>query len=168
MTKKRHTRIGTTLDGPTDQDLKDHPELCAQADIIRPTGFVDSHLIFAKDRTFPDPDPPAGGKPCTYRLEPQGLVLEPMKDGFRPLYVFKEGDPKPYDFTNHSKLVPARVLTLLYNLDTYRILIQMERKNLNLILVILGVATIIVLGIYAWLNYGHGQLPDIPFLSGGK
>jgi hypothetical protein len=143
--------------GPSKKDIKEHPELYIEVDIIKETtGMIESHIIYATERKFK-----LDGS--TYNLKPYGLILEPMHDNFLPLYVFKEKNPLPIDFTNKNKRVPGRVLTLLYNLDTYRILIQMERKNLNLILVILGVVTIVILAIYGWLNYGHGQLPKLPF-----
>ena len=139
--------------------MKEHPELYIKLKIIQEnTGMIQSHYIYAKERQFKH-------EGTTYKLKPYGLQLEPMHDNFLPFYMFKEKNENPIDFTNRNKKVPARVLTLLYNLDTYRILIQMERKNLNLILVIIGVATIIILAVYGWLNFGHGQIPKIPFLS---
>jgi hypothetical protein len=141
-----------------------NPELDIRVDIIRKDSeIIDHYKIYAKDRKFS-----VDGDKTVYKLKPKGMMLEPTKASFNPMYVYKEGDPEPYDFHNYNKRIPSRVINLLYNTDTYRTWLEMERKNLNLILVIIGVATLVVLGIYAWLNYGHGQIPNIPFISGGK
>lgn len=144
-------------------DIKEHPELNIQINLIRKdTGFIEEHGVYATKNKFKIES--IGG--FEYELKPYGLVLEPTKDSFKPFYVFKEDEKHPMDFSNKNKRIPSRVLTLLYNLDTYRILIQYESKNINLILVIIGVITLVVLAIYGWLNFGHGQLPKIPFLNG--
>jgi hypothetical protein len=141
------------------QEMKEHPELDVEVNIImKETGFIETHHVFAKDNKFKYKDD-------TYVLDPKGLVLEPTKDSFKPFYVFKEGEKKPWDFSNKNKRIPSRVLTLLYNLDTYRILIVYESKNINLILVIIGLITLGVLAVYGWLNFGHGQLPKLPFIG---
>jgi hypothetical protein len=144
-------------------NIKEHPELNIQVNLIRKdTGFIEEHSIYATKNKFKI----ESVSDFEYELKPSGLVLEPTKDSFKPFYVFKEGEKYPMDFSNKNKRIPSRVLTLLYNLDTYRILIVYESKNINLILVIIGVITLVVLAIYGWLNFGHGQLPKIPFLNG--
>jgi len=141
------------------KEIKEHPELNIEVNILMKDGFIETTSVFAKDKTFKH------GK-TTYKLDPKGLILEPTKDSFKPFYFFKEGDSKPWDFTNKNKRIPSRVLTLLYNLDTYRILIVYESKNINLILVIIGIITLIILVAYGWLNFGHGELPPLPFIGG--
>jgi len=123
--------------------------------IKKHTDFIESHREYAeKGKVKIDG--------FTYKLKPEGMILEPTKDSFLPVYFFNEGNDIPYNFKNLNKRIPSRVINLLYNTDTYRTWLEMERKNINLILVIIGIATLIILGVYAWLNFGHGQLPKIP------
>jgi hypothetical protein len=153
--KKKESKKNDEKKEPSKKEIREHPELYIKVKIIKDiTGMIESHYIYASERKFK-----LGN--TTYKLKPYGLILEPMHDNFLPMYIFKEGKEYPIDFTNKNKRIPARVLTLLYNLDTYRILIQMERKNLNLILVIIGIVTIGILAVYGWLNYGHGQIPKL-------
>lgn len=139
------------------QDIKKSPELYVKINIInKDNGMIETFYTFAKDRNFKH-----NGK--KYKLKPEGMNLIPLKNSFMPFYVFKENETTPYNFKNQNQRVPARVLTLLYNLDTYRILIQMEFKKLNFILVILGIITLILLIIYGYCNFT--DLP-IPYLRG--
>jgi hypothetical protein len=145
------------------EEHEKHPELDAEIMILDPlSNIIQIDHVYAKDKTFKH-----DGEKTEYKLKPKGLNLIPFKDTFVAHYLFKKGESEPYDFTNKNKRIPARVLTILYNLDAYRILICPERKNLNLILVIVGIVTLVVLGIYAWLNYGHGALPNLGHLVGG-
>jgi hypothetical protein len=141
------------------EEIHEHPELNIDVNILMQDGFIETTSVFAKDKKFKYKDD-------TYELDPKGLILEPTKDSFKPFYFFLEGIKKPWDFTNKNKRIPSRVLTLLYNLDTYRILIVYESKNINLILVIIGIITLVLLAIYGWLNFLHGALPPLPFIGG--
>jgi len=102
----------------------------------------------------------------TYHLANKGMILEPTKEGFVQMYVFNEDEKEPYDFKNYNKRIPSRVINLLYKTETYRTWLQMENKNINIIIVIVGIATLIILAVYGWLNFGHGHLPNIPFIGG--
>lgn len=94
-----------------------------------------------------------------YNLEPYGMILVPLKNGFRPVYYFKENHNKPIDFTNKNKNIPARVISLLYNFDTYRILIEKEFKKMNLILVILSIVILVILCVYGYVNFTNLPIP---------
>jgi hypothetical protein len=143
-----------------DEERLKHPELDIDVNIMeKNTNIIRSMSVYAEGNKFKYDG-------TTYKLNPKRMILQPTKDSFRPFYMFKEGNPNPIDFENKNKRIPSRVLTLLYNLDTYRILIVYENKNLNLILVIIGVITLILLVVYGWLNFLHGQLPNIPFING--
>jgi len=140
--------------------IRENPELYIEVNIItKEHGIIKTDYVFAKDRKFEHTG--SDGKTTTYQLQPSGLVLNPMKGSFLPAYYFKEGNSGPISFANKNKRVPGRIISLLYNFDTYRMLIQVEIKKLNLILVILNVATLITLFIYAWGNWGHWQIPKI-------
>lgn len=143
--------------------IKEHPELYVEINILNTeSNIVESEYIYATESKIKK-------NGFTYKLDPTGMNLQPTTKGFVPSYFFIMNKSKPYDFTNMNERVPSRIITLLYNLDTYRVLIQPERKNINLILVIIGILTLICLGIYAWINYGHGQIPDLSgLLPGGK
>jgi len=144
------------------KQIKDHPELYVEITIYNPTSnILYSEYIYAKEHKYIKDK-------FTYDLDPIGMNLQPTNKGVMPSYLFVKGNKKPYDFTNKNQRIPSRIVKLLYNPDTYKILIQPDRKNLNLILVIIGVVTLIVLGVYAWLNYGHGQIPDFSAFTGGK
>ena len=146
----------------TEQELEKNPELNVEIMILdRKTNIIEITHKFAKGKKFEYDD-------FKYKLTPTGLNLIPHKEGFVAHYLFIKDKEDPYNFTNMNKLIPARVLTILYNMDAYRILIQPEHKNLNLILVIIGVITLVVLAIYAWLNYGGGYIPTVgPIVNGG-
>lgn len=146
----------------SEQEITKNPELNVEIMVLdRKTNIIEITRKFAKGKKFTMPD-----DECKYKLTPTGLNLIPHKGGFVAHYLFVKGKEDPYNFTNMNKLIPARVLTILYNMDAYRILIQPEHKNLNLILVIIGVITLAVLGIYAWLNYGNGYVPTLGPLVG--
>jgi hypothetical protein len=146
----------------TSKMIRDHPELYVEVTVYNPkTNILYSEYIYSTERKYIRDN-------FTYELDPIGMNLQPTNKGVIPSYVFIEENKKPYDFTNKNKRIPSRIVKLLYNPDTYKILIQPDRKNLNLILVIIGVVTLIVLGVYAWLNYGHGQIPDFSHIFGGK
>jgi hypothetical protein len=138
---------------------KKNPELDVEINIIKKdTGFIESHKLYAENRKVTIDN-------IIYNLKPDGMILEPTKDSFLPVYFFNEGVKEPYNFKNLNKRIPSRVINLLYNTDTYRTWLEMERKNINLILVIIGIATLIILAVYGWLNFAHGQLPKIPFIN---
>lgn len=144
----------------SEQEITNNPELNVEIMVLdRKTNIIEITRKFAKGKKFKHGD-------FEYKLTPTGLNLIPHKDGFVAHYLFVKNREDPYNFTNMNKLIPARVLTILYNMDAYRILIQPEHKNLNLILVIIGVITLVVLAIYAWLNYGNGYVPSFGPLVG--
>lgn len=136
-----------------------NPELNVEVNIVKKkTGFIESHRVYAEGRKITIDG-------FIYELKPEGMILEPTKDSFLPVYFFNEDNREPYNFKNLNKRIPSRVINLLYNTDTYRTWLEMERKNINLILVIIGIASIVILAIYGWLNFGHGHLPKIPFIN---
>lgn len=148
----------------TSKMIKNNPELYIEVIVYDPvSNLLYSEYIFSKDKgrkyEF-------DGDEIKYELDPIGMNLQPTNKGVIPSYLFIKGNKKPYDFTNKNERVPSRIVKLLYNPNTYKILIQPERKNLNLILVIIGVVTLIVLCVYAWLNYGNGIATITKWLSG--
>jgi len=133
--------------------IRENPHLYCEINIIeKKTEMIQTFYTFAKDREFVHNN-------FIYKLEPEGMNLIPTGDSFIPLYVFNEGSTNPVDFKNMNERIPGRVLTLLYNLDTYRILIQMEFKKLNLILVIIGIATLIILFAYGYIHLTDAPIP---------
>jgi hypothetical protein len=134
----------------TQKMIKQNPELYVEVTIYNPkSNMLFSEYIYATERKYVKDDD-------TYELDPIGMNLQPTTKGMIPSYVFIKGTKKPYDFTNKNLRIPSRIVKLLYNPDTYKILISPEHKNLNLILVIIGIVTLIVLGLFAWFNYGNG------------
>lgn len=134
----------------TQKMIKQHPELYVEVTIYDPaSNMLESEYIYASEHRYVKDKK-------TYELDPIGMNLQPTNKGIIPSYVFIKNHRKPYDFTNKNQRIPSRIVKLLYNPDTYKILIQPEHKNLNLILVIIGVVTLIVLGLFAWFNYGNG------------
>lgn len=157
---KKLIKRGKTPIPVPEKPIASETELATQIMILDPNTNVISienlktkNNIHQKDKT-------------KYRLKPKGLNLIQHGDGFVSHYLFIKNKEEPYDFTNKNKRIPARVLTILYNLDAYRILIQPERKNLNLILVIIGIITLIVLSVYAYINYCGGEIPSLTGIVG--
>lgn len=139
----------------TQEMIKENPHLYCEINIIEDkTEMIKTFYTFAKDRSFEF-------NYCIYELKPEGMNLIPTGDSFIPLYVFIEGKKDPVDFKNINEKIPGRVLTLLYNLDTYRILIQMEFKKLNLILVLIGIATLIILFVYGYIHMTDLPIPYV-------
>lgn len=148
---KRRKKEDLNTNRITQEMIKENPHLYCEINIIEDkTEMIKTFYTYAKDREFKYND-------VTYKLEPEGMNLIPSGDSFIPLYVFNENMIEPVSFKNMNERIPGRVLTLLYNLDTYRILIQMEFKKLNFILVIIGIATLIILFVY-----GYVHLTDLP------
>jgi len=134
----------------TKKMVAQHPEIYTEVAIYYPeSNMLMSEYIKSNERTYTN-------NKFIYDLDPIGMNLQPTNKGIIPSYLFIKNKTKPYDFTNKNKNIPSRIVKLLYNPDTYKILIQPEHKNLNLILVIIGVVTLIVLGVYGWFNYGNG------------
>jgi len=145
----------TLPDGITQEMIDKNPHLYAEINIVeKKTGMIRSFITYAKDQRFTYEN-------FNYELQPEGMNLIPIKNSFCPLYVFLEKHKNPVDFKNKNKHVPGRVLSLLYDLDTYRILIQMEFKKLNMILVILGIVSIIVLAVYGYINFTDMPIPGV-------
>jgi hypothetical protein len=144
----------------TSKMIKSHPELYVEVTIYDPdANMLSSEYIYAKEQKYKQ------GK-TEYELDPVGMNLQPTSKGVMPSYLFIKDHKKPYDFTNKNQRIPSRIVKLLYNPDTYKILIQPDHKNLNLILVIIGVVTLIILGLYGWFNYGNGLETITKLMSG--
>lgn len=134
----------------TQKMVKNDPDLYIEVTIYDPkSNMLESEYVKSSEHQYKK-------EKTTYELDPIGMNLQPTNKGMIPSYLFIKGKKKPYDFTNTNKRIPSRIVKLLYNPDTYKILIQPEHKNLNLILVIIGVVTLIVLCVYAWFNYFNG------------
>lgn len=92
-------------------------------------------------------------KSKTYNVKADGIVLIPKRGYFSPTIFYKEGKSNPINFENTNKGIPSRALTLLYDLRLYRTLIQIDKKNVNLILIILNIVSLIMLSAIIYCMY---------------
>lgn len=126
--------------------IKENPENYMQVNIIKKNDMIETFYKYLEKKTFT-----YWGK--EYQLESEGIILLPRKGYFIPAIFFREGHKNPIIFVNKNKGIPSRAMTLLYDLRLYRALIKLEEKNINIILIILNIVTLILLSVVIYCMY---------------
>lgn len=129
-------------------DVFDHPDRYIEVNIKGENRIFTNLFIYAKEKQFEY-------KRRKYTIDPNCIYVLPKKQGFIPTIFYKEGDSKPLSFKNTNKGIPARAMSLLWNLRLYRQLVIVEDKNINWLLVVVVLAQCILLGVGIYLRFFH-------------
>lgn len=143
-TKNEDTKVSTkSVDMKT---IKENPENYMQVNIIKKNKMIETFYKYINKKTFTywSKD---------YDIDSKGIILLPRKGYFIPAIFFREGHKNPVIFDNKNKGIPSRAMTLLYDLRLYRALIKLEEKNINIILIILNIVTLILLSVVIYCMY---------------
>lgn len=134
-----------------DGDKETNPEKYLEINIIKKDKFrmIETIYKFIKDTSFK-----YDGK--NYDIDSKCIFLTPYKKSFMPTSFYIEGYRKPLQFVNENKHIPCNALTLLWKYKLYKVLMSLEEKNINFILIALLIASMVMYGISLYFKYGGG------------
>ena len=89
-----------------------------------------------------------------YNIDSKAIFLVPCKKSFMPTSYYIEGCKKPLEFTNMNRGIPCNALSLLWKYKLYKVLMELEEKNLNFILIVILLASMIMYGVSMYFQYG--------------
>ena len=131
------------------EKIEQHPDRYLEVNILKKNRIIDTFYVYADKYKFKYND-------VTYNVRSKAIILLPKHDYFIPAIYYKEGVTNPVSFENKNKGVPSRILTLLYDLRLYKMLIQLERKNINIILIVLCIISLVAFGMLTYALYNNG------------
>lgn len=131
--------------------IKNNPDKYIEINMIRKNRIVDTFYKYTDETSFK-----YKGKKFT--IDSDYMLLIPKKDYFIPTLFYLQSKTKPLDFENHNKGIPSKILTLLYDLRLYKMLIKIEQQKINLFIVILDFIILCILGGVTYLLYNGGVL----------
>ena len=129
--------------------IKEHPDRYIEVNILKENRIIDTFYVYANEYKFKYNN-------FTYIVKSKSILLLPKHDYFIPTIYYKENIKNPVSFENKNKGVPSRILTLLYDLRLYKMLIQLEQKNINIILIALCVVSLCAFGMLTYALYNTG------------
>ena len=133
------------------KDIKENPELYIKTNIIRKNTIIDTTYVMTKNKKFK-----YDGK--EYNVDESKNLHEPKGNYVIPTSYYTEGDPNQLSFKNLNKGIPSKILTLLFDPHLYSILINIEEKSTNWILIILTIVNIILMGVVTYGLYSNGLI----------
>lgn len=133
------------------KDIKENPELYIKVNIIRKNTIIDTTYVMTKNKKFEY----EGEK---YNVDESKNLHEPKGNYVIPTSYYTEGDPNQLSFKNFNTGIPAKILTLLFDPHLYSILINIENKSTNWILIILTIANIVLMGVVTYGLYSNGLI----------
>lgn len=127
----------------------ENPEKYLEINIIKLDKFrmVDTFYKNIKDKEFK-----YDGK--KYTVDSKCIFLTIFKKSFIPTSYYIEGCTTPLEFKNENKHIPCNALSLLWKYKLYKVLMQLEEKNINFILIVLLIASMIMYGVSLYFRYG--------------
>ena len=149
-------------------DVKRHPELYIEVNVVKKSRVVDTFYIDAERKTF-------NYKKKECKVKEDAIYLLPTKLGaFMPTTYYKEGDPDPKGFKQTNKGITGKALSLLYMEQLYTSLLYSEDVKYNFFIVILSIAILIAYGIGCYFLFSGawmvkptppGGLRDVPITT---
>lgn len=133
------------------EKIQANPDKYIEINIIKENRIIDTFHVYADEYKFKY-------KKLTYNVKSKSVILLPKHDYFIPCAYYREGIKNPISFENKNKGVPSRILTLLYDLRLYKMLIQLENKNINIILIALCIIELVAFGLLTYTLYNTGVL----------
>lgn len=140
-----------TEDEIQDENIAENPEKYLEINIIKKDKFrmVDTIYKYIKDETFKYGEPEK-----EYNIDSKCIFLTPYKKSFMPTSFYIEGHKKPLEFVNNNKNIPCNALSLLWKYKLYKVLMELEEKNINFILIVLLIASMVMYGVSLYFKYG--------------
>lgn len=133
-----------------EDDIYKNPEKHLEINIIKRDKFrmVETFYQFvSKEKTFKHDS-------VEYDIDSKAIFLVPCKKSFMPTSYYIEGCKKPLEFTNMNRGIPCNALSLLWKYKLYKVLMELEEKNLNFILIVILLASMIMYGVSMYFQYG--------------
>lgn len=137
-------------------DVKRHPELYIEINVVKKSRVVDTFYIDAERRTF-------FYKKKNCNVKEDAIYLLPTRLGaFMPTTYYKEGDPEPKGFKQTNKGITGKALSLLYMEQLYTSLLYSEDVKYNFFIVILSIACLIAYGIGCYFLFTGAWIAKPP------
>jgi len=159
MLEKQHKEHMKALSKDAETDIKKilkSPEQYIEINMIRKRRVVDTFFIFAEKKSFKY-------RNLVYAIDEDIVYLIPKRGGyFVATCYYKEGRKSPVNFKQTNKGITGKAMTLLYKQKLYQSLLHIEKNSLNIIIVILLIATMVMFAIGVWLMIAPA--PDPPAL----
>ena len=132
-------------------DISNYPEKYLEINIIKKDNFrmVETIYEFIEEKKFTYDS-------NDYVIDSKCIFIIPNGKSFLQTSYYIEGVKKPLDFANKNEGIPCNALSLLWNYRLYKALMQLEEKNINFILIILLLASMVLYGVGLYLTYGGG------------
>lgn len=149
--KKEKTEDEKTEDEKMKEDITKNPEKYLEINIIKVDKFrmVETIYKYVKDESFKYDEK-------DYNIDSKCIFLTPYKKSFIPTSFYIEGHKEPLEFVNENKHIPCNALSLLWKYKLYKVLMQLEEKNINFILIVLLIASMVMYGVGLYFKYGGG------------
>ena len=130
-------------------DISKYPEKYIEINIIKKDNFrmVDTIYKFINEKNFTYEDK-------EYAIDSKCIFIIPSRKSFLQSSYYIEGIGKPLDFVNKNVGIPCNALSLLWNYRLYKALMQLDEKNINFVLIILLLASMIMYGVGLYFHYG--------------
>lgn len=132
-------------------DITDFPEKYLEINIIKKDKFrmVETIYEFIDSKGFK-----YDGK--DYDIDSKCIFIIPSNKSFLQTSYYIEGNPLPLDFSNRNMGIPCNALSLLWKYKLYKHLMELEEKNINFILIIILLASIVMYGVGLYFHYNGG------------
>lgn len=151
MFKKNQEKTKETKETNEITDITDFPEKYLEINIIKKDKFrmVETIYEFIDKKGFE-----YDGK--KYNIDSKCIFIIPNNKSFLQTSYYVEGNPSPLDFSNRNVGIPCNALSLLWKYKLYKHLMELEEKNINFILIILLLASMVLYGVGLYFHYNGG------------
>ena len=132
-------------------DITTYPEKYIEINIIKKDNFrmVETIYEFIEEKKFTHDK-------IDYIIDSKCIFIIPNNKSFLQTSYYIEGVKEPLHFNNDNVGIPCNALSLLWKYKLYKTLMELDEKNINFILIILLLASMIMYGIGMYFNYGGG------------
>lgn len=132
-------------------DISEYPEKYLEINIVRKDKFrmVETIYEFIDNKTFDYKDK-------EYNIDSKCIFIIPNNKSFLQTSYYVEGNPNPLDFSNKNVGIPCNALSLLWKYKLYKTLMELDEKNINFILIILLLASMVMYGVGLYFHYNGG------------
>lgn len=151
MRKKKQEKTETKNETNETIDITDYPEKYLEINIIKKDKFrmVETIYEFIDNKEFE-----YDGK--KYNIDSKCIFIIPSSKSFLQTSYYVEGNPSPLDFSNKNSGIPCNALSLLWKYKLYKTLMELEEKNINFILIVLLLASMVMYGVGLYFHYNGG------------
>lgn len=134
-----------------DIDITNYPEKYLEINIIKKDKFrmIETIYEFIDKKKFKHDG-------NDYIIDSKCIFIIPTSKSFLQTSYYIEGNENPLDFSNKNIGIPCNALSLLWKYKLYKTLMELDEKNLNWILIILLIASMVMYGVGLYFNYNGG------------